>query len=439
MIFYVDAHNKKYTNTNRGISSHKPSQPFAPSDVEENDRPSEVQVEFQTFAETHVSRQTSPDSRAQIWKKRALLHALWLPTACILSIPMGMSMLCLSIPPTENVMGFTESTIRTLTYTMGATLYLIKSYPLPMLARRLTRCVYGNADDSNVVGRIMMLGTFILAVMVPAIMVIYTNEDCFAGWKQLWSPCQVPGLFDTFVSHLPTGILHDDVDGILVDTNTTVSIDILQHDDICKTSYTADGRCPRALISSLGDLYTKDLCFSLSVGPVLSFVRATPFMQRVKQWVVRKCFNRPEYQPRSSADRFINSAVLLLELPIVLGFCYPILPILACLAMVFTTGVFHLAVNHLDVEFKPHAASEMPVTYLYSSLILGCAIPIWLYLEADLHGKWFIVIGMPLSSIVCTLALQRLPKEQGDAEERFEGEEGDYILWEDEVPSRHHI
>jgi len=107
--------------------------------------------------------------------------------------------------------------------------------------------------------------------------------------------------------------------------------------------------------------------------------------------------------------------------------------------MVFTTGVFHLAVNHLDVEFKPHAASEMPVTYLYSSLILGCAIPIWLYLEADLHGKWFIVIGMPLSSIVCTLALQRLPKEQGDAEERFEGEEGDYILWEDEVPSRHHI
>merc|ERR1711924_279262 len=74
---------------------------------------------------------------------------------------------------------------------------------------------------------------------------------------------------------------------------------ITTHAEICSPSYVADGRCPRAVASTLGDLYTKDLCFSVGAGSMLSFLRATPLAQRAKQWLVRTLFRRPDYEART--------------------------------------------------------------------------------------------------------------------------------------------
>ncbi len=52
---------------------------------------------------------------------------------------------------------------------------------------------------------------------------------------------------------------------------------------------------------------------------VLTFIRATPPMQKVKQLLVRTLLRRYEYVPRTSPDRMVTSAVLLLELPLILG------------------------------------------------------------------------------------------------------------------------
>ena len=50
----------------------------------------------------------------------------------------------------------------------------------------------------------------------------------------------------------------------------------------------------------------------------------------------------------------------------------------------------------------------MPSTrYLWASLSFGVAIEAWLFLEAGLHGAWFVILGSP-SVLVCTYKLTRL-------------------------------
>ncbi len=69
---------------------------------------------------------------------------------------------------------------------MGGVLYIIKSYPIPKLARMLARRVYSNRVPHNRAGNLMMLGNFFLAVVIPICTVIYIHSDCLGGWMRLW-------------------------------------------------------------------------------------------------------------------------------------------------------------------------------------------------------------------------------------------------------------
>jgi len=116
------------------------------------------------------------------WRKHAVLILLWLPIICILSLPMVLAMISLSVPPDENMLGLGEGLLGAASATMGAALYLIKSYALPALADLLTRLVYKDSPPSTAKGRLAMSGMFWIVVAVPSITVLIINEDCFAAW-----------------------------------------------------------------------------------------------------------------------------------------------------------------------------------------------------------------------------------------------------------------
>ena len=80
------------------------------------------------------------------------------------------------------MLGLGEGLLGAASATMGAALYLIKSYALPALADLLTRLVYKDSPPSTAKGRLAMSGMFWIVVAVPSITVLIINEDCFAAW-----------------------------------------------------------------------------------------------------------------------------------------------------------------------------------------------------------------------------------------------------------------
>jgi len=83
---------------------------------------------------------------------------------------------------------------------------------------------------------------------------------------------------------------------------------------------------------------------------------------------------------------------MLLEYCLVLGFAVPVILPLTCLTVVLHLAVFHRATQHgfkLKMDAKPSSQ------YLQGSLLLGCALVMWFFLENDLHGQMLVVVGMP--------------------------------------------
>jgi len=185
---------------------------------------------------------------------------------------------------------------------------------------------------------------------------------------------------------------------------------ITKHEDICWPVYVADGRCPRGLISNLGDLYVRELVASASISPLMTLLRVTPQAETAKSWIARSIFRKRDHQTSVGVDKFVFSVVLSMEIPLVLGFCYPILVPLACLVVGLNTGVFRVAVACLHIELK-ETATRVSVKYLWGSLTIGCAIIVWLFVESDLHGKWLVIIGVPLvlvgslSAVACRMLI----------------------------------
>ena len=136
---------------------------------------------------------------------------------------------------------------------------------------------------------------------------------------------------------------------------------------------------------------------SIGGGPLLSFLRALPATQKIKRWLVRALSGtKSNYEPSTSLARFLTSTLLLVELPLVLGFCYPILFPLAWFALMINAGVFLVAVKYLGMAFKDTVTVSFH--YLWISLAVGSAIPIWLWQEGNLSGKWLISFGAPCAA-----------------------------------------
>jgi len=370
------------------------------------------------------------------WKRHAVLVVLWLPTICILSLPMALAMLSLSLPPNENVLGLGEDVLFIAHATMGAALYLTKLHVLPNLAKFLTRIVYKKAAPKNTVGRLVMAGIFWIVVFVPAITVLVINEDCFAAWLKMWDWCKADGTFDNFfdqkvgevsyeglcTNSLGNGCYPNRANTSLIQQQITVipitlQANITTHGQICNPQYVADGRCPRALVSSLSHLYGKDLSFNFGLGSLLSLLRATPQFRAAKKWLVRNLLGYPEYEPMTSVDRVVLGIVLMMELPILLGFCCPWLLLLASCAVGCNTGVLYTSIMQFEIVINPKSTTSgrISTSYLWLSLAMGSALTMWCFVECGLHGWWIAMFQPAVVALVIVIwRVRQQASEDGD-------------------------
>ena len=95
----------------------------------------------------------------------------------------------------------------------------------------------------------------------------------------------------------------------------------------------------------------------------------------------------------------VPGVVMLLEIPLVLGFVVPLLVPLAFLSTGLHTLVFHFSVSSLGIQLKNHARPS--THYLWLSSFLGWALQVWLYYESGLSGWWLVMGGPPF--LVCLI------------------------------------
>jgi len=283
-----------------------------------------------------------------------------------------------------------------------------------------------------------MFGIAFISVIAPMVTMVVMNDECFGMWLHLWSKCHqehsfnlalngVAGHYETkpimtepikkgFSNQLtcPSGgtlisamCLTCTSGATLIGSRCSTPVNmhrvITTHEEICQPAYVADGRCPRGLISNLGDLYARELIASASLSPLMTLLRVTPPVQMVKAWIARSVFGRHDHQEAVGIDKFVFNVVLHMEIPLVLGFCYPILVPLAALVVGLNAGVFRIAVVCLRIQLQANAI-RVPARYLWGSLMVGSAIIIWLFAEANLHGKWLVIVGIPLSGALSAMA-----------------------------------
>jgi len=353
-------------------------------------------LEASTFAE-HAVRQE--DSHGSItWGQAALLLALWLPVTGVLSIPSSFYGLTQSLPPGENVIGIGQTLIDVSHYSIGIVVFIISGYVVPKLARKMVQFACSRSPEATkaqISGRLMMAARLILVVLAPSFTVLLTNQGCFAKWLILWTPCEDALAFSTNVTISMPG--------------TPLTLPITTHQEICTPAYVADGRCPRALIQTLADLYIKKLAFSVYLAPLINLLKSTAKGRAAKEWVMHTILRKPDYRASKSLAREVVGVVMMMELPIILGFSVPIVTLLACLGTTFNAFVFHTVVAHMDVELTDEIKASS--YYLWLSLALGCTLPSWMYLENNLHGRWLVVVGMPLSAVCGAFAGTRIMRQ----------------------------
>jgi len=123
-----------------------------------------------------------------------------------------------------------------------------------------------------------------------------------------------------------------------------------------------------------------------------------------------------------------------LELPVLIGFCYPCLPLLTALAIGLNAGVLHIAVRHLGLTLSPEGVL-VPTSYLWGSLGIGCGIVMWLFNEADLGGRRVVNIGMPMILIVAVWWMSKAKPQTQQLETLFALQDLRKSLLEHEDPS----
>ena len=102
---------------------------------------------------------------------------------------------------------------------------------------------------------------------------------------------------------------------------------------------------------------------------------------------------RPDYLATKEIGQELVVINMLVDYPLVLGFCVPVLVPLACLSMVQSAAVLHWA-PILGVEFSNMARPSS--AYMWLSGCAGLAFSAWFYVACGLHGKYIVAIVAPL-------------------------------------------
>ena len=156
----------------------------------------------------------------------------------------------------------------------------------------------------------------------------------------------------------------------------------------------------------LGSLLFKKLCFGATVGPAIALLLTTPAALRAQLWFYKKVLRKPDdYTIRKALDTEVASIVMLIEIPLAVGLCVPVLVPLACVCCAAHAAAFQCSSVPLKYNSKPSTR------YLWASLGLGCALVAWLFYEASLHGYWLVILGPPPIAMCTALAVRSRCRE----------------------------
>ena len=173
-------------------------------------------------------------------------------------------------------------------------LYCISALMIPPLARFTLVSVVGS-HDSTIAARLITCARLIVTLLVPFMAVVALNQQCFAFWLRLWTPCQDDSQFDINIykklSFMTT-----------VGPITVYKIfEATSHNDICSPTYNT-GECPRAVIDTLGSLIYEKLQFTAFVGPMRMLLLNTKAWRRGQEWFVRTVFRAGSYEMTTDMD-----------------------------------------------------------------------------------------------------------------------------------------
>ena len=96
--------------------------------------------------------------------------------------------------------------------------------------------------------------------------------------------------------------------------------------------------------------------------------------------------------------------VMLLEYCLVLGFVVPVILPLAWCTFVLHLAVFYRA-NISGSAVKLVMDTKPSSLYLHGSLMVGCALMMWFFVENDLHGQTLLVVGIPVMFLAASACI----------------------------------
>ena len=306
--------------------------------------------------------------------------AIWVPVLGVLSFPSFMYAVSTSLPA-QNALGIGEVVLAIFQNGIGAILYLITSYAIPWLASQASG--WAGCKSKTLRGRAMVASRLFITVCVPLVTILIMNQDCGSAWLRLWSRCDDSTAFNTRA--------------YIQGTWPLVSVQVVNHEDICFPGYVPNGKCPRAVVDVMGTLFMKKLSFAAFVSPAVALAQATPLALFVVGHIQSKFSSSNTDTSEVDAklvDREIAGLVLLIEMPILLGAMVPPLILLAAIALGLNASVFHLVAK---VGISVVERANVPFKYLWLSLILNDCLVTWFFWENDLSGKWIVAVGMPVS------------------------------------------
>ena len=100
-----------------------------------------------------------------------------------------------------------------------------------------------------------------------------------------------------------------------------------------------------------------------------------------------------------ATEDVISDLVFLMEEPLFLGICVPLLIPLACVSVATNSVAFNLLISHCGVECNDHKLFPRIDGTLTVAASIGYAFVVWFFFSCDLQGAWLVLFGAPFFAL----------------------------------------
>jgi len=157
--------------------------------------------------------------------------------------------------------------------------------------------------------------------------------------------------------------------------------------------------CPRDVVSSMGSLLLSSVIFGMFIGPTITLILGSRTKRRVQKRLVRLVI--PSYIVEKNVvdtEDVISNLVFLMEEPLFLGMCVPLMLPLVCVSIAANSVAVNVMISHYGVESTGHNSINVDVI-LVNAAILGYTLVVWFFISCGLQGSWLVVFGAPFCAL----------------------------------------